>query len=87
MLDRGRAQAGAYLAQNVLPGIAIVAGHPDLDQFMGVEAAIDLRKHCGRQAAVADEYDRLERMGTGPERAALAGIQLNGQGFLLERKL
>ena len=87
MLNGRRLQVGAYLAQNVFPGIAIAACHPDLDQFMGVQTTIDFRHYSRRQAAVADQYDWVERLRAGPQRAALAGIQWNGQGIILEGKL
>lgn len=71
-----RTQVFAYPAQGIRPGVAVFARHPDLDQFMGVQATIDFLEHRRSQAVIADSNHGIEGVGTGLERAALTGGQL-----------
>lgn len=46
---------------------------PDLDQFMGPERAFDFGQYRAGQALVADQHDRIKRMGAGTQGAPRGG--------------
>jgi len=51
--------------------LAIVTQHPDLDQLMVAECAIDFREDRGRQTGVTDHDNRIKVVGLGPQFASL----------------
>jgi len=87
MLDSGGTKLLADPAQGIRSGVAVFASHPDLDQFVGVEAATDFREYRRGQALVADTNHGIEGMGAGLERTALTGGQLICQKSLRKSKL
>jgi len=87
MLDSGRTEIVANAAQGIRPGVAIFAGNPYLDQFMGVEVAIDFLEYRSVKPAIANQYHGIECMGAGLECAAFAGGHLICQDILLKTKL
>lgn len=87
MLDSGRTEIVANAAQGIRPGVAVFAGDPYLDQFVGVEAAVDFFEYRCSKPAIANQHHGIEGVGAGLECAALAGGQLVFQEILLKRKL
>ena len=72
MLDRGRIELGADLLEHRVAGVAIVVEHADLDQFVGGEVDVDLVKHRGRDAVLADADDRMQEVRLGAKGAPFA---------------
>ncbi len=72
MLHRQGVGCGADFVENARPVFA-VGLHADFEQFMDTECALDFREHAAGQAFVADQHDRLERVGAGPQRSPACG--------------
>ncbi len=75
MLHRGCARALAYLREQVLAVAPVIVQHPDLDEFMGLEAALDFDHDAAGEPGAADNHHRLERMSASPEGAAVSEIE------------
>ena len=73
MLHRRRRELVADAFKHRVASLAPGLRDTDLDQFVRGEVAIDLGQHLIGQAAVADQYDRVESMRAGAQRAALGG--------------
>lgn len=76
MLDSDRTEFVANAAQGIRPGIAVFAGDPYLDQFMGVEAALDFLEYRRSKPAIANQHHGIEGVGASLECTAFAGGQL-----------
>ena len=77
MLHRGGLQAGAQIGEEGLAIVAFGAIDAHLDQFVGLQAAVDLGQHGFAEAVLADAGDRIEGMGAGAQGAALGWGQFN----------
>ena len=53
----------------------IVSRNPYLDQLVRGQSPIDFSQRCSIQSLGAEQYDRLERVGSGFQRLALLGSQ------------
>ena len=67
MLYRLRSGASADFREKPLALRTVRARGAYLDQFVTVQGTLDLLQHGRRQTGVADEHDRLERMGEGAQ--------------------
>ena len=70
MLNRGCVQVLADPFQNFLAYAAVIAHDPDLDEFVGSQAAVYFTGDRRRKAAAADQYGGVKGMGAGFERPA-----------------
>lgn len=75
MLDWRRVQTLADGFQHLFPLFAVIPGDLDLDELVRLQAGADFLQHGVGQAGVADEHDRVERMGLGAQKAPLGGIE------------
>lgn len=73
MLHGRRASRVADRAEQLLTLVAIASHDADLDQFVRIERALDLRDHGRCKARIADQYDGIERMGAPLQNLALGG--------------
>jgi hypothetical protein len=48
----------------VVPAVAIVAQHPDLDELMALQREVDFLEHGLGQAGAADHHDRVKGVGS-----------------------
>lgn len=85
MLDRRGTEPVADCLQDPGAGIAIVAADAYLDQFVRLQAEIDLPEHGRAQPGVAHKHHGLEGMRPSLEGTAFGSGQLQGQGTLLKR--
>jgi len=74
VLHRLRGQAQTDLVQPHLTLFAL-ALRPDLDQLVATKTNVDLLKHRLREAFVADQHHRMQRMRLRPQCPALLGRQ------------
>ncbi len=83
MVNGGAGKRLADFGEHCITGIAVGAAGAHLDQFVCSEVDVDFLEHCSSQAVVPDEDDRLEGMGSGTQRAALAGgeVQNGHRGY------
>lgn len=63
----------ADFCEHCFAGIAIGTAGTNFDQLVCSKVDVDFLEHRSGQAVVADEHDRLEGMGGGTQRVALAG--------------
>src|ERR1700730_11228859 len=82
MLYRGRAQVVADASEDVLTRLTVIAQNAHLDEFVGVQAAVDFTRHRRSEAAAADQDGGFEGMGAGFERSKLDGRELQRHGNL-----
>jgi len=71
MLHGSGIQGFADASQKSLTLDSIVACDPDFDQFVSLEADVDLLHHSIGQAFVANQDDGAQGVGGGPKVAAL----------------
>ena len=72
---RMRSGTGAYFLEQTFALRPIPSGELDFDEFVALQAAIDFGQDPGGEPGVADDDHRLQRMGTGLERAPLGGCE------------
>ncbi len=77
MLHGRRFQACANISQERIACVTFGAINAHLDEFMRVEAAIDLGQHGFRQPLLADADDGMQAMRTGAQVAALGGSEFH----------
>ena len=70
-LDQRRFGRRANLLDHGLARFAILGVDPDFDQFVMIERQQDFVQDCRGNAAIADDHDRLARMGQGLEMTLL----------------
>ena len=78
MLHLGAVERSADFYEQGLAHFPFNAVKSKLDQFVGLEAAVDLRQHGRRQPVLADRDDGLQVVRGGPQGAALDGVQRGG---------
>jgi hypothetical protein len=66
-------EPGAEVRHPLRARLAIVARRPHLDEFVGLERAIDFQEHGVREPLVADDDDRTQLVGLGAQFAAPCG--------------
>jgi len=75
VLHRLRAEPGADRCQRLLPLVAFEATRPNLDQFVRVERAPDLRQHGVAESFLPQLKDRIQRVCPRFQRFAFGGGQ------------
>ena len=78
VLNLGTIQRGAYLDEQRRAIFTFDAVKSQFDQFVGLEATVDLRQDGGRQSFLADGNDGIQMMRGGAKGAALGRAQLGG---------
>jgi 23S rRNA (uridine2552-2'-O)-methyltransferase len=78
VLHGRRASRVADRAEQRFALVAIASHDADLDQFVRIERALDLRDHGRCKARIADQYDGIERMGAPLQNLALGGRKQSG---------
>ena len=78
MLHLGTFERGADFKEEGLAHFPLNAVESQLDQFVGLEAAVDLGQYRRRQALLADGDDGIQVVRGGPQGAALDGAQRGG---------
>ena len=73
MLHRRGIHLRADAQQQRVAVRAHVAEDTDLDELVRRERDVDLVQHGGRQPMLADDHDRMQRVGPGAQRAAFGG--------------
>lgn len=76
MLDRGCARALADLREQFLALRPVLAEYPDLDQFVCLEATLDLADDTVGKAGARDDHDGTECVSASPKGATLGGTDL-----------
>lgn len=71
VLNRGRVQGSANLAQKADARCMLVGHDTNLNQLMTNKVLMNFVHHRRGQAGIADHDDRIERVGTGAQCAAL----------------
>lgn len=77
MLHRRGCGRRTDLREQALARMAVLAQHPDLDELVGRERAVELRDDRRRQTAGTDEHDRAEPVRAAFERLALGRRKLS----------
>jgi hypothetical protein len=73
VLNLGAIQCGEDFGEQGRAIFTLDAVKSDLDQFVGLEATVDLGQDGRRQALLADGDDGIQVVRGGPEGAALGG--------------
>jgi hypothetical protein len=82
VLNLGTVERRAYLEEQCLAHFPLDAVESQLDQFVGLEATVDLGQHGRRQALLADGDDWFQMVRGGPQGAALGGGDIDHGGIV-----
>lgn len=74
VLDRGRTELFTDQCEVGQAGLAIIAEHADLDQFVTIQTACDFAQNGFGQSVLANDDDRGKSVRAGTQGAALFGI-------------
>ena len=87
-LDQLRVETVADLPDHFPPGLTVLGVDPYLDEFMGLEGAVDFRQHRLGEAELAGDHHGFQVMGAGFEmtflflvhgkRRSVGGAQYSG---------
>jgi hypothetical protein len=73
VLNRGCARAFTDSRKQIFALQSVIPEHPDFDEFVGSERALDFGHHAVGQARAAEDHDRMEAMSARPEGATIGG--------------
>lgn len=82
MLDCGAIERRAYFSEQGIARIAFNTVQPQFDQFMSVEATVDLGQNRRCKAFLADGHDRIQMVRGGTQAAALGGSKFSHGGIV-----